>query len=69
MLDRKTRKLMTIDGAHHPKAVTVKLYMKRSSGRRSLIGMKDCADIERKNLIDFVDDSHENLLKAVMNSF
>ena len=39
--------------------------MKRSSGGKGLIGVKDCVYIERKNLIDFVNASHENLLKAV----
>ena len=65
VLDRKTRKLMTMHGAHHPNADIDRLYMKRSSGGRGLIGVKDCVDIERKNLIDYVNASHENLLKAV----
>ena len=31
-LDRKTRKLMTMNGAHHPKADVDRLYLKRCEG-------------------------------------
>ena len=55
---------MTVHGTHHPKADIDRMYVKRSSGGSVLIEVKDCVDIERKNLID-VDGSHENLLKAV----
>ena len=35
-LDRKTRKLLTINGQHHPKADVERLYVPRKKGRKVL---------------------------------
>ena len=40
-MDRKTRKYLTINGAHHPKANVDRLYMKRSKGGRGFISVED----------------------------
>ena len=60
-LDRKTRKMLTMYGAHHPKADVDRLYLKRGEGGRGLLGVKDCVRIE----IDrYMRTSREELLKA-----
>ena len=40
-LDRRTRKLMTIYRAHHPKADVNRLYLQRWKGGRGLLGLED----------------------------
>ena len=39
-LDRKTRKLLTIHGQHHPKAVVDRLYVPRKQGERGLLQLE-----------------------------
>ena len=62
-LDRKTRKLLTINGAHHPKANVHRLYIKRCAGGRGLIGADDCVEIEKNSLSKYLESSNEPLLK------
>jgi len=38
-LDRKTRKIMTMHGAFHPKSDVDRLYLTRREGGRGLISM------------------------------
>nr|XP_027229447.1 uncharacterized protein LOC113821177 [Penaeus vannamei] len=45
-MDRKTRKLMTMYGAQHPKADVDRLYLKRYDGGRGLLGVEDCVQAE-----------------------
>ena len=63
-LDRKTRKQLTMHGAHHPKANTDRLYMKRESGGRGLISVEDCIEIESNSLLEYLSESQEPLLQA-----
>ena len=39
-LDRKTRKLLTIHGQHHPKADVDRLYVPRKQGGRGLMQLE-----------------------------
>ncbi|XP_069997569.1 uncharacterized protein [Penaeus vannamei] len=50
-MDRKTRKLMTMYGAQHPKADVDRLYLKRYDGGRGLLGVEYCvqAEVNRNN--------------------
>ena len=41
-VDRKTRKLVTMYEAHHPKEEVDRLYLQRHEGGRGLIGLEDC---------------------------
>ena len=63
-LDRKTRKQLTMHGAHHPKSNTERLYMKRSIGGRGLISVEDCIEMESNSLQQYLCDSQEPLLQA-----
>ena len=49
-MDRKTRKLVSIYGAQHPKADVDRLYLKRCDGGRDLIGVEDCVQAEVNSL-------------------
>ena len=42
VLDRKTRKLLTIYRSLHPQADVDRLYVKREQGGRDLISVEDC---------------------------
>ena len=63
-LDRKTRKQLTMHGAHYPKSNTERLYMKRSIGGRGLISVEDCIESESNSLQQYLRDSQEPLLQA-----
>ena len=53
-IDRKTRKLLTIYWALHPKSDVDRLYIPRKEGGRGLISMKDCVDLAIRGLEVYV---------------
>ena len=65
-MDRKTRKLLTINRALHPQADVDRLYLKRSEGGRGMIGVEDCVTIETNSLMSYIKQhANEKALKAV----
>ena len=64
-LDRKTRKLMSMYSAQHPKADVDTLYLKRCDGGRGLIGVEDCVQAEVNSLDKYLSASEEKMLKEV----
>ena len=64
-LDRKTRKLMSMYGAKHPKADVDRLYLKRCDGGRGLTGVEDCVQAEVNSLDKYLSVSEEKMLKEV----
>ena len=67
-LDRKTRKLMTMNGGHHPKADVDRLYLKRCEGGWGLIGLEDYVQVEVHSLKKCLSTSKEKILKEVSRS-
>ena len=67
-MDRKTRKLMTMYGAQHPKADIDRLYLKRREGGRGLLGVENCVQAEVNSLDKYLRASEENMLKEVNSS-
>ena len=67
-LDRRTRKLMTMYGAHHPKADVDRLYLQRCEGRRGLLGLQDCVHVEVHSLEQYLSTSKEKILNEVSRS-
>ena len=63
-LDRKTRKLLTIHGALHPRSNVGRLYLPRREGGRGLISVEDAINIEERNINVYISQSQERLLKA-----
>ena len=67
-MDRKTRHLLTIYGAFHPKSNINRLYLKRKLGGRGLISLKECIESEVRNMQHYIANSEEELLQFVANS-
>ena len=59
---------MTMYGAHHPKANVDRLYLQRCEGRRGLLGLEDCVQVEVHSLEKYLSTSKEKILKEVSHS-
>ena len=64
MMDRKTRKLMTMHKALHPRSNVDRVYLPRNRGGRGLMNIEDIILLEKAGLIDYVKSSNESLLVA-----
>ena len=64
-LDRKTRKLLTIHGQHHPKADVDRLYVPRKQGRRGLMQVEAAHAVEITKLVEYVDRKEDPLIQVV----
>ena len=64
-LDRKTRKLLTIHGQHHPKADVDHLYVPRKQGGRGLMQLEAAHEVEITKLMEYVDRKEDPLIKVV----
>ena len=62
IMDRKTRKIMTLNRCLHPRSSVARLYMKRKEGGRGLISVEDCIVSERRGLHDYLKESKEDML-------
>ena len=49
-IDRKSRKLVTMHGALHPKSDVDRLYIPRKEGGRDLISTEDCVELAIRDL-------------------
>ena len=67
-MDRKTRKIMTMNKEFHPKSDVNRLYVKRSSGGRGLTGCKSCIITEENSLGWYLMSHIEPLIIAVRES-
>ena len=55
VMDRKTRKIMIINGMCHPQSGTDRLYMLRMEGGRGPLCIADCVETEEQNLSHYLD--------------
>ena len=53
-LDCRTRNLLTIHGALHPRSNVSRLYLPRREGGRGIISVKDAINIEERNINVYV---------------
>ena len=67
-MDRKTRKLMTINRALHPKADVDRLYVSRDEGGRGMVSIEECVRIEECSLSDYIKRIEGNE-DSVLDSF
>ena len=64
-LDRKTRKLLTIHGQHHPKTDVDRLYVPRKQGGRGLMQLEVAHAREITKLVEYVDRMEDPLIQVV----
>jgi len=64
-LDRKTRKLLTIHGQHHPKADVDRLYVLRKQGGRGLMQLEAAHAVEITKLVEYVDRKEDPVIQVV----
>ena len=67
-LVRKTIKLMTLYGVHHPKADSDRLYLQRCEGGGGLIGLEHCVHVKVRSLENYLSTLKEKVLKEVSRS-
>ena len=63
-LDQRTRKLLTMHKAHHPKDSVHRLYISRKEGGRGLISIENCVEIATVGLENYIQNSTERLIIA-----
>jgi len=64
-LDRKTRKLLTIHGQHHPKADVDRFYVPRKQGGRGLMQLEAAHAVEITKLVEYVDRKDDPIIQVV----
>ena len=65
IIDRKTRKIMTLFRALHPRANTDRLYIPRKEGGKGLMNIEDCVNIEIRALGQYVKNNQDEWLRSV----
>ena len=63
-MDRKTRKIMTMNGCLHKRSNVARLYLPRKESGRGLIGVEECVTEESKCLHGYLKESQEWMLQA-----
>ena len=66
-IDRKTRKLMTINKALHPRACVARLYIPREQGGKGMQSVEDCINTERRTLGQYLKHSQDEWLTTAWN--
>lgn len=64
-IDRRTRKLLTMGGMHHPKADVDRLYIKRRNGGRGLIELQSAFEIAIVGLSDYLNLEKDKFCRMV----
>ena len=59
-MDRKTRKLMTMNRALHPKADVDRLYLNRNDGGRGMVSIEEFVRVEECSLSDYLKRKNVN---------
>ena len=64
-LDRKTRKKLTMEAIHHPRADVDRLHVKRRNRGRGLLELEAFYDQTMVGLADYLEKEYGNLMKIV----
>ena len=67
-MDQRTRKLMTMHKALHPRDDDERLYVSRKEGGRGLASIEDSVDASIKRLEDYIEKHERGLIIAIRNS-
>ena len=63
VMDRKTRKVMTINRMYHSQSESDRLYIPRMEGRPGLLRIADCVETEEKYIFLYLEQSEKRLLR------
>ena len=63
-MDRKSRKLLTLYGAFHPKSNVDRLYLPRPKGGRGLISFKSCIRSEENSVGFYIKEFYGAIVRA-----
>ena len=66
-MDQRTRKLMTMHRALHPRHDVNRLYISRKEGGRGLASIGDSVDASIQRLEDYIEKHEVGLIKATRN--
>ena len=66
-MDQRTRKLMTMHKALHPRDDVDRLYVSRKEGERGLASIKDTVDTSIQRLEDYIEKHERGLITAIRN--
>ena len=66
-MDQRTRKLMTIHQALHPRDDVDRLYVSRKEGGRGLASIEDTGDRSIQRLEDYIEKHERELITAIRN--
>ena len=64
-IDRRTRKLLTLRKAHHPKDNVQRLYIKRKEGGRGLISIEECVEDAIAGLHHYIQNNQEIIREII----
>ena len=66
-VDTRTRKLLTMHKAHHPRASTARLYVPREEGGRGLKSVEQAIEEDKRGITEYLRKSNEWLLRKVVS--
>ena len=66
-MDQRTRKLMTMHKALHPRDDVDRLYLSRKEGERGLASIEDSVDASIQRLEDYIEKHERGLIAAIRN--
>ena len=67
-MDQRTRKLMTMHKALHPRDDVNRLYVPRKEGGRGLASIKDSVDTSIQQLKDYIEKHESGLITTIRNN-
>ena len=65
-MDRRTRKILAMNGCLHTRSNVIRVYLPRKEGGRGLIGIEECVRRESKSLHGYLRESTEWMLQAAL---
>ena len=65
-MDRRTRKILAMNGCLHTRSNVARLYLPRKEGARGLIGIEECVRRESKSFHGYLRESTDWMLQAAL---
>ncbi|XP_063588859.1 uncharacterized protein LOC134766032 [Penaeus indicus] len=65
-MDRRTRKIMAMNGCMHTRSNVARMYLPRKEGGRGLMSIEECVNKENKSLDGYLKETTEWMLQAAL---